>query len=50
MQGSELVFDYANLLYYKCQKINPNNGGSYIDSTDWVKNKRTTIISINKKI
>ena len=31
MRGSELVFNYAQLLYYKCQKINLNCGG-YIDS------------------
>ena len=28
MKGSEFVFDYFHLLYYKCQKINPNRGGS----------------------
>ena len=34
MKGSEFVFDYVQLLYYKCHKINPNRGGSYIDSLD----------------
>ena len=24
MEGSEFVFDYVYLLYYKCPKINPN--------------------------
>ena len=28
MIGSEFVLDYAHLLYYKCHKINLNNGGS----------------------
>ena len=28
MKGSEFVFDYVQLLYYKCHKINPNSGGS----------------------
>ena len=28
----EFVLDYIHLLYYKCNKINPNRGGSYIDS------------------
>ena len=37
MEGSEFVFDYVNLLYYKCHKINPNRGESYIDSPDWIK-------------
>ena len=34
MKGSEFVFDYVYLLYHKCQKTNPNRGGSYIDSPD----------------
>ena len=36
-------------MYYKCHKINPNCDGSYIDSRDWIKNKKTTINPINKK-
>ena len=27
MKGSEFVTDYAQLLYYKCHKINPNRNG-----------------------
>ena len=46
---SEFVFDYFNLLYEKCQKINPNRGGSYIDSSDWIKNKKVSKSPINKK-
>ena len=49
MKGSEFVFYYVHLLYYKCHKINPNHGGSYIDSLDWIKNKKATINPINKK-
>ena len=30
MKRSEFVFDYVDLLYYKCQEINLNRGGSYI--------------------
>ena len=30
-------------------KINPNCGESYVDSPDWIKNKKTTINPINKK-
>ena len=41
--------DYVQLLYYKCHKINPNCGGSYIDSPDWIKNKKATINHNNKK-
>ena len=36
-------------MYYKCHEINPNCDGSYIDSPDWIKNKKATINPINKK-
>ena len=49
MKGTEFVFDYINLLCYKCHKINPNCCGSYIDSPDWIKNKKATINPSNKK-
>ena len=39
MKGSDFIFDYVNLLYYKCQKINLNCGRSYIYYPDWIKNK-----------
>ena len=48
MKGSEFVFDYGQLLFYKCHKINRNCSGSYIDSPDWIKEK-VTISPINKK-
>ena len=34
IKGSEFVFDYFQLLYYKCHKIYLNRQGSYIDSHD----------------
>ena len=43
------AFDCFHLLYYKCYKINLNRGGSYIDSPEWIKNKKATINPINKK-
>ena len=49
MKGSEFVFDYVQLLFYKCHKINPTGSGSYIDSPDWIKRKKETINPINKK-
>ena len=49
MKGSEFVFDYLRSLYYKCYKINLNRGGSYIDSHDWIKNKKAAIDPISKK-
>ena len=49
MIGRECLFDCVQLLYYKCRKINPNLGGSYIDSPAWIKNEKATITPINKK-
>ena len=49
MKGSEFAYDYVHLLYYKCHKIKPNCGGSYIDSPDWIKNKEATINAISRK-
>ena len=43
MRGNNFITGYAYLLYYKCHKINPNHGGSCMDSTDWIKNKKETI-------
>ena len=40
MIGGEFVFDCVQLLYYKCHKISPNRGGSYIDSPNWIKNNK----------
>ena len=34
MKGSEFVFDYVQLLYYKCHKIRPTRGKSYNNSPD----------------
>ena len=48
MKDNSFVFGYVHLLYYICHKINPNCGGSYTDSPDWIKNKKATINSINK--
>ena len=49
MKRIEFVFDYIYLLYYKCHKINPKRDRSYIDSPDWIKNKKATKNSINKR-
>ena len=43
MSGSEFVFDAVNVLYYDLNKISLNRGGSYIESLEWIKNKKTTI-------
>ena len=39
MRRSDFIFDSVELLCYKCHKINFKRGGSYIDSTDWIKKK-----------
>ena len=49
MKDSRFLLDYVQLLYYKCHKMNPNHGGSYKDSPDWIKNRKTTMNLINKK-
>ena len=48
MKGCEFVFHYVYLLDNQCHKINPNCGGSYVDSL--IKNKKETINPINKNI
>ena len=43
MRGSKFVFDIIDLLCYELYKISLNRGGLYIDSPEWLKNKKTTI-------
>ena len=50
IKGSEFVFDYVHLLYYECHKINPNGGGLYIDSPNWIRNKKAKINPALEKI
>ena len=49
VKGIDFLYNCVHLLYYKCHKTNPNCGGSYIDSPDWIKDKKSTINTINKK-
>ena len=49
MKVRDFVFDYVDVLYYKCHKINPNRSRSYVDFLYWIKSKRATINPINKK-
>ena len=49
MRWSELVFYSADLLHYNLQKISINRGGSYIDSPEWLKNKKATINAKNNE-
>ena len=43
MKESEFVLDGIDLFYYKFHKISLYRGGSYIDSPEWLKNKKATI-------
>ena len=43
MIKSKFVFDRDDLLHYILHKISLNRGGSYIDSPEWLKNKKKTI-------
>ena len=43
MKGSDFEFDGVNFLYYDFNKRSLNRGGSYIDSPQWIKNKKSTI-------
>ena len=43
MTGSEFIRDSVDLLYYHLQKISLKRGESYIDSPEWLKNKKATL-------
>ena len=43
MRGCEFVSDSTDLLYYHLQKVGLKRSGSYIDSPEWLKNKKATI-------
>ena len=49
MKRRDLVFDSVDALYYKLHKISPNKGSSYIDFPKWLKDRKATINSKNKK-
>ena len=40
MGGSNFFYS-AQLMYYKCHKVNFRRCGSYIDSPDWIKKKKS---------
>ena len=43
MKGSDFKFDGINYLYYDLNKISISKAGSYIDSPEWLKNKKSII-------
>ena len=51
MKKSNPVYDCVRVFYYKLHKISINRGdGSYIDSPDWIKNKKAAINPKNKNV
>ena len=40
MRGSEFIFDSVDALYYSLNKVSLSRGGIYIDSPEWLKNKK----------
>ena len=48
MEGSEFIFYFVQLMYYKWYKLNFRHGGSYTGSLDWIKKKQATINPKNK--
>ena len=40
MRGCDFIFDSVQLMYYKCLKINFIRSGSYIDTPDWINEKK----------
>ena len=43
MRETEFIFDSVDALYYDLNKISLSKDGSYIDSPEWLKNKKATI-------
>ena len=41
--GRNCTFDSVQLMYYKCHNVNFKRDGSYIDTPDLIKKKKTTI-------
>ena len=47
MEGSYFVFESVDLLFYSLHKTRLRRGKSYIESPEWLRNKRATINSKN---
>ena len=43
MRGSDFIFDYVEPLNYIFHKIYLKRGGSYIETPEWIQNKKATI-------
>ena len=49
MGSSDCIFDCVHIFFCKCHKIGFKWSISNVDSPDWIKSKKATINSINKK-
>ena len=49
MKGSSFTFERIDLLEYHLHKVSLNRGSSYINSPEWIKNKKITINPQNTK-
>ena len=45
MRRSDFISNSVQLMYCKCYRVHFMRGGSYIDSPDWIKRKKTTTIN-----
>ena len=43
MRGCEFMFGSIDALYYDLNNLSLSRGKSYIDSPEWLKNKKATI-------
>ena len=43
IKGSDFVFESVELMDYKLHRVRLRTGGSYIKSSEWLANKKTTI-------
>ena len=43
MRGSDFIFNGVNYLFYNFNRISISKGGSYIESPEWLKDKKSTI-------
>ena len=48
MRGSDFVFDYVESLNYIFHKVELEKSGSYIESPEWIQNKKAAINSQSK--
>ena len=48
MRGKEFIYGNIDVLYNNLNKVSLSRGGSYADSSKWLKNKKATINPKNK--